>query len=192
MSAADVQQGLPTIWWQVLLRGSISLLLGLLMLALPHASVQAYEEIFGAYVLADGLLLITQVLPVRKMDKRAVPRLLHGAIGIFVGTAVFLWPEFREMGMANIFSTYLMLAGALQIFTALDLYRIVRYDYYLMVSGFISILCGLLLKIAPANDTLLLARIFGIFMTAYALIAIMIAFEMRKSTGHYSADQPGL
>ena len=75
-----------------MLRGGISLALGLLMLVLPGASVQSYAGIFGAYALADGFLLIMQVLPVRKMDKRAGPRLLHGIIGVVVGAAVFLWP----------------------------------------------------------------------------------------------------
>ena len=151
MNAGAMQRAMASIWWQVLLRGFISLLLGVLMLVWPDASVQVYEEIFGAYALVDGFLLILQVLPVRQVDKRVWSRLLHGVIGVGVGTAVFLWPEFREIGMSNIFSTYLMLTGVLQVFTALDLYRVVRYDYYFIASGFLSIFCGLLLKTVPVN-----------------------------------------
>ena len=186
MSTGAMQRAMASIWWQVLLRGFISLLLGVLMLVWPYASVRAYEEIFGVYVLIDGLLIILHVVQVRQVDKKAWSRLLHGVIGVGVGAAIFLWPEFREIGMANIFSTYLMLTGVLQIFTALDLYRVVRYDYYLIASGFLSILCGLLLKTVLANDLVLLARIFGIFMTAYAVIVILIALEMRRSAGSFS------
>ena len=186
MNAGAIQRAMASIWWQVLLRGFISLLLGVLMLVWPGASVQVYEEIFGAYALVDGLLLITQVMPVRHVDKRLWSRLLHGVIGVGVGTAVFLWPEFREIGMSNIFSTYLMLTGVLQVYTALDLYRVVRYDYYLIVSGFLSIFCGLLLKTVPVIDVVQLTRIFGIFMIAYAVIAILTAFEMRRSSGSFS------
>jgi uncharacterized membrane protein HdeD (DUF308 family) len=79
-----------------------------------------------------------------------------------------------------------MLTGVLQVFTALDLYRVVRYDYYFIASGFISILCGILLKTVMANDLVLLAKIFGIFMMAYAVIVILIALEMRRSAGSVS------
>ena len=91
--------------------------------------------------------------------------------------------RFREMGMANIFSTYLILTGALQVFTALDLYRVVRYDYYIFASGFLSILCGLLVKLAPVNDSVRVASIFGMFMSIYAVILIAIALEMKSSAG---------
>jgi uncharacterized membrane protein HdeD (DUF308 family) len=186
MSAAELQQALPTIWWQVFLRGFISILLGLLILVLPHASIHAYETIFGAYALADGFLLIMQVLQAGKADKKAGSRLLHGLIGVGVGSAALLWPGFLAIGMANIFSTYLLLTGVLQIFTALDLYHVVRHDYYLITSGFLSILCGLWLKTMPVSDTIQLARGFGIFMTAYAVITILIAMEMRRGAVRYS------
>ncbi len=186
VTAGAMQRSLFSIWPQVLLRGCISLLLGLLMLVWPHASIQVYIEIFGAYALADGLLLILQVLPVRKVDTRVWSRLLHGLIGVGVGTAVFLWPGFRDIGILNIFSMYLMLTGVLQIFTALDLYRVVRYDYYFIASGFISIFCGLWLRTMPVNDIVHLAMVFGLFMTAYALIAILIALEMRRSASSFS------
>jgi uncharacterized membrane protein HdeD (DUF308 family) len=156
------------------------------MLFLPHASVRAYVEIFGAYALIDGLLLIMLVLHTGKVDKRAGSRLLHGLIGVGAGAAALLWPEFRAVGIANIISTYLLLTGVLQIFTALDLYRVVRYDYYPLISGFLSILCGLWLKTTPVSDTILLARVFGIFMTAYAIITILIAMELRGSAVRYS------
>lgn len=178
---------MPDIWWQVSLRGGISLALGLLMLVLPGASVRSYSGIFGAYALTDGFLLIMQVLPVRKQDKRAGPRLLHGIIGVVFGAAVFLWPGFREIGMASIFSTYLILTGALQVFTALDLYRVVRFDYYIFASGFLSLLCGLLVRIAPVNDAVGIARIFGIFMAIYAILLIFVALEIRRGAGTYSS-----
>jgi uncharacterized membrane protein HdeD (DUF308 family) len=142
---------------------------------------------FGAYALADGLLLILQVLPVCKLDKRAGSRLLHGIIGVTAGAAVFLWPGFRELGMGNIFSMYLILTGVLQIFTALDLYSKVRHEYYFVASGFLSILCGLLVRIAPANDAVFIARIFGIFMTIYAILVIFVALEIRRGAGAYTS-----
>ncbi|OPY29269.1 MAG: hypothetical protein A4E28_01014 [Methanocella sp. PtaU1.Bin125] len=183
MSNEAIQRAMLSIWWQVLLRGVISLLLGLLMIFWPNASVRAYEEIFGVYALVDGLLLIMHVAQVRQVDRKASSRLLHGVIGVGFGAAIFLWPEFRQIGMANIFSTYVMLTGALQVFTALDLHQVVRYDYYFIASGLMSIVCGLLLKTTIAGDVVLLARIFGTFMTAYAVIVVLIAFEMRRGTG---------
>ncbi|MGA9140833.1 MAG: DUF308 domain-containing protein [Methanocella sp.] len=188
MTAGALQQKLFNIWPQVLLRGCISLLLGLLMLVWPHASVLIYVEIFGAYALADGFLLILQALPVRKIDTRVWSRLLHGIIGVSFGAAVFLWAGFREIRMVDMFSMYLMLTGVLQVFTALDLYHVVRYDHYLIASGFLSVFCGLLLRTVPAGDAVQLARVFGIFMTAYAVIAILIALEMRSSASAFSKE----
>jgi uncharacterized membrane protein HdeD (DUF308 family) len=187
MNTEVTQRRISDIWWQVLLRGGISLALGLMMLALPQASVRAYVEIFGAYALTDGFLLIMQVLPVRKLDKRAGSRLLHGIVGVTAGAAVFLWPGFRELGMSNIFSMYLMLTGVLQVFSALDLYSKVSQEYYLIASGFLSILCGLLVRIAPVNDAVEIARIFGVFMAIYAILVIFVALKIRQGAIAYTS-----
>jgi uncharacterized membrane protein HdeD (DUF308 family) len=119
-------------------------------------------------------------LPAHKIDKRAGSRLLHGITGVTAGADVFLWPGFHALGTGNIFSMYLMLTGDLQIFTALDLYNNVRHEYYLIASGFLSSLCGLLVRIAPVYDAVGIARIFGTFMTIYALVVIFVALEMRR------------
>jgi uncharacterized membrane protein HdeD (DUF308 family) len=179
MNANALQRGLSGIWWQVLLRCALSLMLGLVMLVMPGASVKAYEEIFGAYALADGFLLIIQVLPVRHLDKKARSRLLHGIMGTGVGAAVFLWPGFREIGLANIFSAYVAVTGALQVFTAIELRPAVRSDYLLAAGGFLSLGAGLLIKVAPMANTVRLAQIIGVFLIAYATVIFLFMRGLR-------------
>jgi uncharacterized membrane protein HdeD (DUF308 family) len=95
-------------WWWLVLRSLAVMLSGLAALVWPIATLTALRLLFGAYALADGLIIMSQL---------ARPKLDHGwrlqlrglasiTLGLFIG----LWSSVTAPALVAIIATWVILA----------------------------------------------------------------------------------
>jgi uncharacterized membrane protein HdeD (DUF308 family) len=174
-----------SVWWNVLLRGVVAIIFGLLVFFLPGLTVALFLLLFGAYAVGDGILLLLQAVTVK--DELWWVRLLQGLVAIATGAAVFLWSGINALSLLYIIAFYLVLTGILQAITSIGL-RLVIKDEWLyfkgnwlyFISGVLSAIVGVLLMIRPLSGAVDLAQTIGIFAISYGVFTCALALELRE------------
>lgn len=165
------------VWWDVLLRGVIAIVFGLLVFFMPGLTVAFFVLLFGAFAIADGILLLLQAVTVK--DGRWWVRLLQGIVAIAAGVAVFVWPAISALTLLYIIAFYLVFTGILQAVAAIELRKVIKDEWLYVISGILSVIVGVLLVIRPLTGAIALAQTIGIFAIAYGMFLCVLALELR-------------
>ena len=80
-------------WWLLLVRGILLIVLGIMMLAWPQATVLVFAVLFAAYLLVDGVLEIVQGFEDRQAGQPSAGNFTIGILAIVFGIVVLVWPH---------------------------------------------------------------------------------------------------
>jgi len=168
------------LWQDMLLRGLVAIIFGLLAIFLPRITVAAFILLFGAFAIADGLLLVLQSVTTRRHESYWWVRLLQGLLSIVIGIAVFVWPGLTLLVLVYIIAFYAIAGGLLQILAAIELRKAIKGELLLLVSGLLAIGVGLLLIVQPGMGLIALVQTIGIFAIAYGIMIAFLALRLRS------------
>ena len=165
------------VWWDVLLRGVIAIIFGLLVFFMPGLTVALFVFLFGAFAIADGILLLLQAVTVK--DGRWWVRLLQGIVAIAAGIAVFIWPGISALALLYVIAFYLIFTGILQAIAAIELRKVIKDEWLYVISGILAVIVGVILVLRPLTGAIALAQTIGIFAIAYGIFLCVLALELR-------------
>lgn len=169
-------------WWILLLRGIIAVLFGLAIFAMPQLTLVLLILLFGAFALADGILLIVNSLMNKKTNGNWWLRLLQGVVAILAGIAVFVWPGISALILLYVIAFNAIFGGTFQAISAFLFRKAIHGEILLIAGGIISIIFGVLLVLYPLSGALALVKVIGIFETFYGILLMVMAFDL-LSTG---------
>jgi uncharacterized membrane protein HdeD (DUF308 family) len=168
------------LWQDMLLRGVVAIIFGLLAIFLPHITVAAFILLFGAFAIADGLLLVLQSVTTRRHEAYWWVRLLQGLLSVAIGIAVFVWPGLTLLILLYIIAFYAIAGGLLQILGAIELRKAIKGELLLLVSGILAVAVGVLLILQPGLGLIALVQTIGIFAIAYGIMIAVLALRLRS------------
>ena len=99
-------------WWLLGLRGLVILLSGLAALVSPVATLMALRMLFGAYALADGLIVMRQLARSDLDDGRRLQ--VRGLASIALGAFIGLWSGVTAPALVAIIAAWVILARAFE------------------------------------------------------------------------------
>jgi uncharacterized membrane protein HdeD (DUF308 family) len=172
------------LWWDMLLRGAIAIIFGLLIFFWPGLSIATFVLLFASFVFIDGVLLLLQAVTIK--DGRWWVRLVQGIVGIAAGIAAFVWPGLTALMLLYIIAFYLIFTGVLQVFGAIEMRKAIKGELLLIASGILSVIIGLLMFARPLTGAIALAQTIGIFAIAYGILIAILALKLR-GVGHKAA-----
>jgi uncharacterized membrane protein HdeD (DUF308 family) len=169
-------------WWIFLLRGLFSIIFGVLAFVMPGLTIATLVIVWGAYALIDGIfsLYASATGGTKPGDHWLVG--LQGLIGLAAGVIILIMPGVTALGLLIAIAAYSLVVGVLQIAAAIKLREEIEGEFWLGLSGLISILFGMFIIARPGEGALAVIWIIG----AYALVfgAFLISFAFRiKSLG---------
>ena len=97
-----IREKLKKLWWYVLLRGILMLLLGLFLVLLPVETLAALSLVLGAYWFVQGICSIAGIF-VKDSDSFWAWLLLDGIIGVLAGIFVMNYRMFVPTTLAVIY-----------------------------------------------------------------------------------------
>lgn len=176
-------------WWLLALRGLAAIVFGVIAFWSPAAAMLAVALIFAAYSAVDGVLnLMLAVSGMRQKRGRWGWVLLNGLFGIAVAVAVLLWPGLTVLAFVYIFAAWALVSGVLLIAAAIKLKK--THGRWLMVAGgLLSVVCGVLLFLAPLMGAVVLGWWLGAYTLALgvALVALALRLRTRRDAGQPAA-----
>ena len=170
-----MKQYLAKYWWVFLLRGIFSVIFGVLAFVMPGLTIATLVIVWGAYAFVDGIFsLWSSASGSAKADD-------HWLVGL---QGLLAWPPASSpsscrvstaLGLLIAIAAWSLVVGVLQIAAAIKLRKEIEGEFWLGLSGLISILFGLFIIARPGEGALAVIWIIG----SYALIFGDISRRLR-------------
>jgi uncharacterized membrane protein HdeD (DUF308 family) len=176
MTTTALQPQQSSIWWFFLLEGIAGIILGLLLITDPGATLVALVTFLGFYWLIMGILAL-----VRIFIDRSVPwiwSLLIGIVGILAGILVLRHPLLAALTVPTVIVIILgvegLIMGVLEIIAGFSGGGIGSF-----IMGVLYVLVGLLLLGSPIAAALAVPLVFGILLLIQGVAHVVLAFRAR-------------
>jgi uncharacterized membrane protein HdeD (DUF308 family) len=175
-------------WWVFLVRGIVAILFGILAFALPGITLASLVLVIGAYMLVDGALALWAAVTGQTAIENRWLVGLQGVLGVAVGVLTFLMPGITAIGLLVFIVAWALAVGVLQIVAAIVLRKEIEGEFWLGLSGVLSLLFAILVMVNPEQGAIAVVWAIG----AYAIVvgALLIAFSLgiRKQADAGTSD----
>ena len=162
-------------WLVLLLRGILLIIAGLLAFVSPVTWI-----IFvGVYMLLDGMSFLLAGINDQPGGQSRWSLLLIGVLGLLAGLIILWNPVLGGITLTTIIAAWAIVSGILTIISALRLREEIDNEWWLVLSGVLAIIFGILVFQNVLAGILTIAWVFGIFAIVVGILSIALAFRVR-------------
>jgi uncharacterized membrane protein HdeD (DUF308 family) len=167
-------------WRWVLLRGLLWVAFGIAVFAQPAISLYALTILFGACVLADGV--VNTVSAVSGIDEQEhwPLLLLVGLTGIAVGLLTFVNPAVITRALIFYIAIWSVATGLLEVAAAVRLRKEIAGEVLLGLAGLASVLCGVVLLMNPVAGALGMLWLIAGYAVVFGALLIALSFRVHN------------
>ena len=177
-------QDMITLRWTALLtRGLIGIAFGILAMAWPEETVTVLVVLWGCWALVDGILTLFAVRAVPGTGPKVVA-ILAGAVALVIALFAIARPGVAATAITWFLGVWLVVRGVLEIVEAFTT-DVPNGRWPLVAVGLLDGLIGVLFMANPGAAILGIAFFLGLLALLWGLVAVGLAFFVRKRT---SAD----
>jgi uncharacterized membrane protein HdeD (DUF308 family) len=168
-------------WWALMLRGLLSLAVGVFIFARPLDSVAAFALVIAFWAIFLGLVDIVHAFQLRPAVGHWWVILLSGVVGVAFGIAALVYYPTLALTFAVVWvAWWLMLTGLLGIYTAFNLKRMGTDWGWPAAFGVLSVVAGFFALLAPPVTLAAIMGLIAGFAIVAAIVLIGGAFRLRS------------
>jgi uncharacterized membrane protein HdeD (DUF308 family) len=167
-------------WWTLPVRGVIAILFGLVAWIWPSLTVTVLAVLFGAWLLADGVLAIVSSFVNRDRLDSVWPFVISGVVNIIAGIVVLLWPGLSAMALMYFIAAWAIVTGVFAIVSAIQLRKRIENEWAIGFTGLLSIIFGVMTMIFPGTGAIALVWVIGIYAIIFGVGLIAAGFRLRN------------
>jgi uncharacterized membrane protein HdeD (DUF308 family) len=162
----EAESKLKRMRWALGLSGALSVAFGIAILVWPDISLYALVLVFGAFTFARGIIGLATALGGSMKEGRGW-LIVSSVASVAVGALVFFWTDMSALALLYVIGAYAITIGIITVGGAFWLPLLDTADRVLLtVTGFVSILFGIVMFAQPGDGALVLLALIA----AYALI----------------------
>jgi len=169
-------------WWLLLLRGIVAIIFGVLAFVMPGITLLTLIILYGAFVLVDGVLAVGAAIWGGSGAMSTGPRwwlAVVGILGIIAGVLTFVWPGITALVLLVFIGVWSLLNGIFTIVGAIRLRKEIEDEWWLILTGAISVLFGLAVLVMPGAGALALVWLIGTYAILYGVLLVAFAFRLK-------------
>jgi uncharacterized membrane protein HdeD (DUF308 family) len=168
-------------WWLLVLRGLLAILFGVLAYAWPGITIATLVLFFGAFALVSGIFAVIAAFAGRKAHEDWWVLLLEGLLGILVGVLTWRAPGITALALVLYIAAWALVTGVLEIVAAIRLRKQIQGEFWLALSGLLSVAFGALLLFSPGAGALALLWIIAAYAIVFGVVLILLGFRVRNA-----------
>lgn len=182
---------LTAAWKLLLLRGVIGIVLGILLVAWPQATIVVLMVLIGIWALIDGIGLAAQVFA------KGAPtgqRVLFGVMALVaLGVALFaiFSPDKAASVLTWVIGIWLLVRGAFELVGEFSS-TISAPRWLLVLSALLDLVLGWVFVTHPGKAAVGVAVIIGILAIAWGVVFIVLALAARSAVKDLPDDTTSL
>ncbi|MEV6105804.1 HdeD family acid-resistance protein [Streptomyces sp. NPDC051940] len=166
-------------WQSVLAAGAISLVVGVLILAWPEATLTVAAIVFGVYLFVSGILQVVAAFGTHASTGLRVLAFVSGVICIVLGLFCFR-SELRSLLLLALWiGIGWLFRGIAQTVAAVSDPTAPARGWQIFM-GVVSALAGIVLIVAPFDSLEVLTVVGGCWLVALGLVEIFMGLRLRK------------
>jgi uncharacterized membrane protein HdeD (DUF308 family) len=178
----DKAKGISTF---LVIRGVAALVFGILVLALPAATVvESLLLVFGIFAIVDGTIAVVGAVASHDTFEDWWLLLLAGVLGILIGVFTFARPGLVAVVLVIYIGLRALLGGVLEIAFAVRLRKHVEGEWLFIASGVLSVLFGLALIVWPVAGLLAVVWLIGVYAIIAGVMQLVLAGQVRHWVRH--------
>jgi len=154
---------------------------GVLAIFWPGITLLALAYLFAAYALVDGVFALGAA--VFGHTGSMMPRwwlAIVGVIGILAGLMAFAWPGLTALVLLLLIASWAIIIGVLEVVGAIYLRKEIEGEWWLIISGLLSVAFGVILFVRPGAGALGLIWVIGIYAILAGGSLIGLAYRLRN------------
>ena len=182
MSDNPLWQALGQHWKWIALRGVAAVIFGVLAIAWPAIALAVLVLVWGAYAFVDGVFTLLAAARMRKSGRPIWPLVLVGLLGVGAGLVAFFWPALTALGLLMLIAAWALVIGVLQIIAAIRLRRALANEWWLGLSGALSVLFGVMMIANPGAGAVAVAWVIGAYAVFFGVMLVLLALRLRKTS----------
>ena len=162
-------------WWLVLLEGIAAIILGILLLTSPGATVMILVQVLGLYFLIKGIFQIVSIF----VDSAQWGwKLFVGILGIVAGIVILRHPMLSAVLIPSLTAIFVGLLGVtIGVINLIQAFQ--GNGWGVGILGALSILFGIFLALNPVVGAVALTIVLGVLGVIGGIAAIIFAFKIR-------------
>ena len=167
-------------WWLVLLQGVLSVVLGVLALALPGVTLGALILLWGLFALLNGVVDVFSAIGAAGSHRSWGSHLAGGLVGILAGLAILRWPGLSALFVLYLVAIWAIMMGIVRIVGAIADREALPHAWLVALAGVASVLYGIAMFAWPGVGLLTLVYLVGSYAIVYGVITCVIAFRLHS------------
>ncbi len=174
----------------ILVQGVILLVVGLILLLFPAASLTTLVFILGVYWLIEGLATVYSAFQQRNSYKYWWWALITGGLGIVAGIIVLAKPGsstvFTTSFLVSLLGIIAIINGVSALLTANQMKKRQLNGKTYLWRGIFALILGILLIAAPFSSALVIVKVIGIFLILAGLVTIAMARQLKQKAKRFA------
>ena len=170
----------------MILLGILAVVVGIIAIAWPQATILALVILFAVYAFMDAGLQAARAFSSRSAGP-VFGHLLLALISLAAGVIAVVWPGPTAYVLVIIVGAWALVAGVAEIIAGFQSGETAGTRAMFIVSGLVSVAFGVVLFARPNVGAITLALLFGLFSVIYGISQIVLGVQVRQ-TGH-TADR---
>jgi uncharacterized membrane protein HdeD (DUF308 family) len=168
--------------------GILSIVLGILVLVWPKATLLIVAILFGLQLIIAGAVRLGMVRDLPSDPGWLKPVSIGlGALSIVAGIICLFRPNASLFVIALFIAIGWVAEGIAALVQGFGSDRTTGTRVFLIVSGIVSILGGLIVAIFPGSSLVVLTRIAGIALIVIGIVELVTAVMARRAAGNSSS-----
>jgi len=181
-TTAEDRNPFRRVWWLPVVRGTLLVVLGLLLMIEPLEQLGTLRVVLGAFLVADGVLVAVQGF-VHRHQVGSAWWLAQAGVNVVFGVVVALWPDLTPTALYYVLAVWVLVLGITTIAGAAALARNRDLGWaWMLAVGIVSVLFGVLLVTRPldAFDVLrLVTVVFALYAFVTGAVHVVSGFAVR-------------
>ncbi|MFE8943982.1 HdeD family acid-resistance protein [Streptomyces sp. NPDC007856] len=165
-------------WQVVLVTGTASLVLGVLVLLWPGPSLLVAGVLFGLYLLASGVFQLVAAFGTHRATSLRVLAFISGALSILLGLLCFRGPMQSILLLGLWIGIGWLIRGITQTIAAAQDSRMPGRGWQILL-GVLTFVAGIVLIDAPFRSVAVLTLVAGVWLLVVGIVEIVTAFSIR-------------
>lgn len=175
-----------SLWKLIIVRGIILLVIGLILLLFPQATLTTLLFILGIYWLIDGFVTLYNTYKQRNIRKNWWWGLITGGLGVIAGIIVVAKPFSSSVLTTSFLMWFLgvvaLINGISNVITGIRIKKYQTGERSMIWGGIFSIVLGIILISSPYTSALVIVKVMGSFAIFAGIITLLLGNRVKKKT----------
>jgi uncharacterized membrane protein HdeD (DUF308 family) len=184
MAQSEITQAVKRVWWALVIRGVLAIVLGIFIIARPLESVAAFALVIAIWAVVQGLVNIVHAFDLRSIAPHWWLLFLSGLISTGFGVAALYYYPGLSLTFAVVWvAWWLMLGGIAGISVAVQERRLGMSWGWTMALGVLSIAASIYAFVSPPVTLVALMGLISAYAIVGGIILLVGAYRLR-TTAH--------